>query len=165
VAAVPGEADAATTALTSEATVASADTPVEQKTEASEEGTSASPKDSASSETPAPEASAAAPDSGALEELPEEPKPEYPPFNVELAGSAITAAFGRAQGCRSATDPTGVATVTLTYAPSGKVTRALVSGVFAGTSVGSCISAALRSAVIPPFSGELVTVKRSAEIK
>ena len=88
-----------------------------------------------------------------------------PPFDADVAEAAIRAAFQRAQGCRSASDPTGVATVTLTYAPSGRVTTALVSGIFAGTSAGSCIAAALRSARIQPFTGALVTVKRSAPLE
>jgi hypothetical protein len=85
-------------------------------------------------------------------------------FDVAAAEAAIEAAFRRARECRSASDPKGVATVTLTYAPSGRITTALVSGTFAGTSIGSCVAAALRSARIPPFSGSLVTVKRSANL-
>jgi hypothetical protein len=83
-------------------------------------------------------------------------------FDVAATESAIEAAFERARSCKTANDPKGVATVTLTYAPSGRITTALVSGVFAGTSTGSCIAGVLRSARIPPFSGSLVTVKRSA---
>jgi hypothetical protein len=86
-------------------------------------------------------------------------------FDVAAADAAIDAAFQRARGCRSASDPKGVATVALTYAPSGRTTTALVSGIFAGTSTGSCIAAALRSARIQPFTGTLVTVKRSAKLE
>jgi len=93
------------------------------------------------------------------------PVGDGPAFDEEFASAAIRAAFARAQGCRSGSDPTGLATVTVTYAPSGRVTRTLVDGVFAGTPVGSCIAATLRSATIPVFSGALVTVKRSAEIR
>lgn len=93
------------------------------------------------------------------------PRGDLPVFDAAVADAAIQAAFQRAQGCRGAADPKGVATVTLTYAPSGRVTTALVSGVFAGTSAGSCIAAALRSARIGPFTGALVTVKRSATLE
>jgi hypothetical protein len=86
-------------------------------------------------------------------------------FDAALAEVAIKAAFGRARSCRAAGDPKGVATVTLTYAPSGRVTTALVSGAFAGTSVGSCIAAALRSARVAPFAGAHVTVKRSVTLE
>jgi hypothetical protein len=85
-------------------------------------------------------------------------------FDVAAAEAAIEAAFQRARACRTASDPKGVATVALTYAPSGRITTALVSGVFAGTSTGSCIAAALRSARIPAYSGSRVTVKRSANL-
>jgi hypothetical protein len=92
---------------------------------------------------------------------PAEP-PEMGAFDPSVADAAIGAAFQRARGCRSAGDTKGIASVTLTYAPSGRVTTALVSGTFAGTPVGSCIAAMLRSARIEPFTGALVTVKRSA---
>jgi hypothetical protein len=85
-------------------------------------------------------------------------------FDAAIAEAAIDSAFGRAKSCRTPGAPKGIATVTLTYAPSGRVTTALVSGVFAGTSVGSCIAAALRSARIQPYTGTLVTVKRSAKL-
>jgi hypothetical protein len=85
-------------------------------------------------------------------------------FDAAVAEAAIDSAFGRAKSCRTPGAPKGIATVTLTYAPSGRVTTALVSGVFAGTSVGSCIAAALRSARIQPYTGTLVTVKRSAKL-
>jgi hypothetical protein len=102
--------------------------------------------------------------SGAARGAPLTAPTELAAFDAVVADAAIQAAFQRAQGCRSPGDPRGMATVTLTYAPSGRVTTALVSGVFAGTSIGSCIAAALRSARIPPFTGALVTVKRSATL-
>lgn len=101
----------------------------------------------------------------ALPAGPASSRAEMGPFDPAVAEAAITAAFQRARGCRSATDPKGVATATLTYAPSGRVTTALVSGIFAGTPTGSCIAAALRSARIEPFTGALVTVKRSATLE
>ncbi|MGE0872167.1 MAG: hypothetical protein AB7P03_26650 [Kofleriaceae bacterium] len=47
----------------------------------------------------------------------------------------------------------GTAKVKLTVAPSGKVTKVAVSGAFAGTSVGTCVEAAVRSATFPPWDG------------
>jgi len=113
---------------------------------------------------PAPSVAIAAAAGPALPSPPAEVD-DLPEFDAELASAAIRSAFVRAQSCRSGSDPTGLATVSVTYAPSGRVTRTLVDGTFAGTSTGSCIAATLRSAAIPPFSGALVTVKRSAEIK
>jgi hypothetical protein len=88
-----------------------------------------------------------------------------PPFDAEAASAAIRAAFTRASGCRGPSDPTGEVTVTLTYAPSGRVTTATVGGIFAGTAVGGCIAATLRSARVPAFSGAHLTVKRTALLK
>jgi hypothetical protein len=92
-------------------------------------------------------------------------KEPAPPFDAEAASAAIRAAFTRASGCRGPGDPTGEVTATLTYAPSGRVTRATVDGIFAGTAVGGCIAATLRGARVPAFSGEHLTVKRSALLK
>jgi serine/threonine-protein kinase len=105
-------------------------------------------------------AAASSPAGGAVAAASERGGPA--PFDGAVADAAIKEAFARAQSCRSAGDPKGSATVTLTYAPSGRVTTALVSGSFAGTSIGSCIAAVLRSARIAPFTGALVTIKRTA---
>jgi hypothetical protein len=102
--------------------------------------------------------------SGARSALPTKPA-VMAAFDATVADAAIQSAFQRAEGCRRPGDPKGMATVTLTYAPSGRITTALVSGIFAGTSTGSCIAAALRSARIPPVAGALVTVKRSATLQ
>jgi hypothetical protein len=85
-------------------------------------------------------------------------------FDADAAGAAISAAFARAKGCRGPSDPKGEVTGTLTYAPSGRVTTATVSGIFAGTSVGGCVAATLRGARIAPFSGEHTTVKRTVTL-
>lgn len=93
------------------------------------------------------------------------PAAELPPFDAASASSAIGAALERSARCRSAGEPGGSVTATLTYAPSGRVTSALVSGAFAGTSVGGCIAAELRSARVSAFSGEHVTVKRTIVLR
>jgi hypothetical protein len=92
------------------------------------------------------------------------PAPDGTPFDTAAASAAITAAFGRAAGCRGPNDPTGSVTATLTYAPSGRVTTATVSGAFAGTPVGGCIASFLRGARVPPFSGERLRVRRTTEL-
>jgi hypothetical protein len=110
----------------------------------------------ASPDTPNPTSTPAPPDVASA--------PEGTPFDTAAASAAITAAFGRAAACRGPNDPTGSVTATLTYAPSGRVTTATVSGVFAGTPVGGCIASALRGARVPAFSGERLTVRRTAEL-
>ena len=92
------------------------------------------------------------------------PAPDGTPFDAAAASAAITAAFGRAAACRGPNDAPGSVTATLTYAPSGRVTTATVSGVFAGTPIGGCIASFLRGARVPPFSGERLTVRRTTEL-
>ena len=87
-------------------------------------------------------------------------------FNRGAASSALGAAAGRAAGCRAPTDPSGTARVSVTFAPSGRATKAQVNGPpFAGTPTGGCIAAAFRSASVPPFSGDPVTVSKSVTIR
>ncbi len=95
----------------------------------------------------------------------EEPKKEVAvagDFDAAAARASLGAAAGAAAGCRKADDPSGTARVTITFAPSGRVTSAVVSGPpFAGTATGGCIASAMRSARVPPFSGSPVTVGKT----
>lgn len=87
-------------------------------------------------------------------------------FSTSAASSALGAAAGRASGCKKDGDPSGVARVSVTFAPSGRATRATVNGPpFAGTQTGGCIAAAFRSASVPAFSGDPVTVSKSVTIR
>jgi len=82
-------------------------------------------------------------------------------FDRRAAIAALDAAGQRAATCKPA-DSLGSTRVAVTFAPSGKVTTAMVEGPpFAGTRVGGCIATMLREATIPPFSGDPVTVHRS----
>jgi hypothetical protein len=58
---------------------------------------------------------------------------------------------GKAQGCYKGTQ--GTAMVKLTVGPTGKVTKASVSGSFAGTPEASCVESAVKSASFPPWDG------------
>jgi len=94
--------------------------------------------------------------------------PEAPPagpFSKAAAGTALGAAVNQASACRKPGDPSGTASVTVTFAPSGRVTSATISGPpFAGTPTGGCIAATLRRARVPAFEGEKVTVTKSVVI-
>lgn len=93
-------------------------------------------------------------------------EPEVPKFDADAAAGALESAAGRASSCRQASDPSGVALVTVTFAPSGRVTTANISGPpFVGTATGSCIASTLRSAQIPPFTGSHVTVRKKVTIR
>ncbi len=99
----------------------------------------------------------------------EEPTKEVPlagPFDTGAARSALNAAAGSASGCRQEGDPSGTATVVVTFATSGRVTSATVNGPpFAGTRTGGCIASRMRSARVPPFSGSPITVSKTVTIQ
>lgn len=88
-----------------------------------------------------------------------------PQFSASAASAALREATALASSCRSPSDPTGNATVVVTFAPSGRVTRAAVTGEpYAGTTTGGCIASRFRSARVPAFSGDFVTVKKTVTI-
>jgi hypothetical protein len=88
------------------------------------------------------------------------------PFDKAAATAALTASAGQASACRREGDPSGVASVVVTFAPSGRVTSASISGPpFAGTPTGGCIASTLRNTRIPAFDGERVTVSKTVVIQ
>lgn len=104
-------------------------------------------------------ATAAAPPAAASVESPE-PEPGY--FNRPAAISALNAAAGAISGCAEPDGPRGTGRVSVTFAPTGRVTWANIEGPpFAGTSVGGCIAARFRAASVPPFAGSPITVHKS----
>lgn len=113
---------------------------------------------------------AAKPEAAKPEAAPEPPPPQPaasgPEFDKAAANAALSSAAGAASGCRAPDDPQGTARVSVKFAPSGRVTSALVSGPpFAGTPTGSCIAKAFRGISVPPFSGDPVTVSKSINIR
>ena len=87
-------------------------------------------------------------------------------FDQSAARAALAAATGRALGCKQPDDPAGGATVSVTFAPSGRVTSSKVtSAPFQGTVMGGCIASAFRSASVPPFEGAPVTVTKNVSIR
>jgi len=133
------------------------------------------PRDASPSSLTAPKpASAAEPEPSAESKLePKEraPEPAVPSgpvgdFDPAAAAAALTSGAGQASSCRKEGDPSGVATVVITFAPSGRVTSANVSGPpFAGTATGGCIAAVLRKARVPAFEGDRVTVSKTIVIQ
>ena len=88
------------------------------------------------------------------------------PFDATAARAALVSAAGAASGCRQEGHPAGTATVVVTFAPSGRVTSANISGPpFAGTQTGGCIAGAMRQAKVPAFSGEHVTVSKTVVVQ
>lgn len=88
------------------------------------------------------------------------------PFDRAAAAAALNSGAAQASSCRKEGDPSGVASVVITFAPSGRVTSANISGPpFAGTPTGGCIAAALRKARVPAFEGDRVTVSKTIVIQ
>lgn len=86
-------------------------------------------------------------------------------FDASGAESALQAAAQRASSCRQGDDPTGVARVVVTFAPSGRVTSATISGPpFAGTQTGSCIARTMRGMSLPAFTGDHTTISKTVVI-
>jgi len=104
-----------------------------------------------------------------VKEEPQAPPPSGEPagpFDRAAAAAALTAGATQASACRKDGDPSGVASVVITFAPSGRVTSANVSGPpFAGTPTGGCIAAALRKARVPAFEGDRVTVSKTIVVQ
>lgn len=117
-----------------------------------------------------PETTAATPPpTPAQTEAPKAPPP--PPvesgneFDAGAARAAMNAAASRAMSCKG-DGPAGTASVSVTFAPSGRATSAKVeSGPFSGTPAGGCIATAFRSATVPPFSGSSVTVRKTVSLR
>jgi hypothetical protein len=133
----------------------------------------ASTPSAAAATQPPPEAKPDKPAAEAKEEPSAEPRPAREPsaepagpFDRTAASGALTTSAAQASNCRKDGDPSGVASVVVTFAPSGRVTSANISGPpFAGTATGGCIAAALRKARIPAFEGERVTVSKTVTIQ
>jgi len=90
---------------------------------------------------------------------PAEPGTEFDPA---AARSALASAAAQASACRKDGDPSGTANLTITFAPSGRVTSAQIQGPpFSGTATGGCIASTMRRASVPAFSGDHVTVSKT----
>jgi predicted Zn finger-like uncharacterized protein len=135
--------------------------------------TTAAPRDkpadvAAPAAAPTPEAKPE-PSAPTVKEAPQAPPPSGEPagpFDRAAAAAALTASAAQASACRKDGDPSGVASVVITFAPSGRVTSANISGPpFAGTPTGGCIAAALRKARVPAFEGDRVTVSKTIVIQ
>jgi hypothetical protein len=88
------------------------------------------------------------------------------PFNAQAAKLAIDRIVPRLKGCKQPGEPPGTATVTVTFAPTGRVSNAAVTTQrYAGTRTGTCIAARLREARVSEFTGKPVTVKRGVAVR
>jgi len=86
-------------------------------------------------------------------------------FDKGAAVTALGAAAANAASCKKPDGPTGAGKAAVTFAPSGRATMANITGAFAGTEVGGCVARLFRSARVPPFAGDPVTVSKSFSIE
>jgi hypothetical protein len=110
------------------------------------------------------------PKSTAPARAPASAAPAPPPANIAFDAGATNAALAeaaaRSSGCKKPNDPSGMAVVTITFAPSGRVTSANIAGPpFAGTETGSCIASLMRSVHVPLFTGDFITVKKTIHVE
>ncbi len=106
------------------------------------------------------------PPEGTRDTAPAPPAPPQddplPPFEASSASAALGAAAAAAQSCRAPGTGRFPARVSVTFAPSGRVTTATVDGPqVSGTPTGSCVATKFRSIRVNPFSGPAVTVHKT----
>jgi hypothetical protein len=83
------------------------------------------------------------------------------PFNPQAARSAIgTALTLAAQACGTRGDLHGQGTMTLTYQPDGHVSNVLFAPAFTDATLQACVVGSLRAAVVPPYDGEALEVRK-----
>ncbi len=90
---------------------------------------------------------------------------ELPAFDRGAAAEALGAAAASVGSCKTADGPTGIGRAIVTFSNSGRATNANVSGAYAGTGVGTCITQLFQQARVPAFSGPPVKVAKSFTIE
>jgi serine/threonine-protein kinase len=115
--------------------------------------------------TPAASAAPAAVELEEQEAKPPPPESERQPFSLGAARSALATATSRANACTSPEGPSGSGRAMITFSPAGSVNSVSLPAPFSGTSVGSCISSAFRSARVPAFTGSAVTLPQSFRVQ
>jgi hypothetical protein len=78
-------------------------------------------------------------------------------FDPAAARAAIAGARVGTEACGP--DAVGRIRITVTFAPSGRATRALVDEGLQGTDAGGCVAHLLNRLTVPPFGGEPQTVR------
>jgi hypothetical protein len=119
-----------------------------------------------SPEPRSPEAREVQPARTVIERVSPPPVERAGELDSAAARAVLATAAGAAAGCKQAGDPTGSAEVSVTFAPSGRVAAVRVTGApFQGTRIGGCIAATLRTATVPPFSGDPVVITRDVIVR
>jgi hypothetical protein len=123
-------------------------------------------KVAAAAPAPAPVAAPApAPDDLAVAMAVAVPPPQRE-LDASDAARAVSNAARSAKSCLDEGETRTTMSVSVTFAPSGNVTTAKITGgPFLGTATGSCIARALRSAWVRPFAGDAVVVNTTVRVR
>jgi hypothetical protein len=93
------------------------------------------------------------------------PRPPLQPFNRIAALKVMGKAAEKAIRCRGRGAPAGVARLTVTFEPSGKMSAARIfQAPYAGTPTATCIVAKIGRPEVPPFKGPPETIRVSVEL-
>jgi hypothetical protein len=93
------------------------------------------------------------------------PRAALEPFNRIAALRVLGVAAQKAIRCRGRGAPKGVARLTVTFEPSGKMSSARIfQAPYAGTPTATCIVAKIGQPEVPPFKGPPETIRVSVEL-
>ena len=147
-------APADTAAAPSASAEAPAETSSAKEPETAAKGPAAPAKPKETKEAPAP--THAAPPPAAVSDQ---------PFNMGEAKGKLGAAAASAETCKKPNGPTGTGRVVVTFAPSGAVQSAAITGPpFEGTPTGACVAAHFKAVHVPAFGGSPFAVSKSFTI-
>lgn len=85
-------------------------------------------------------------------------------FDPEEARTAVAGALKAVAACREPGGPSGQTSASITFDATGHVSSVTVGAPFSGTSTGTCIIGALKSAKVTPFSGLPGTVSQPVSL-
>jgi hypothetical protein len=83
------------------------------------------------------------------------PKVRLEPSDIQDGMRALKPRF---QVCYDTFRVPGMVLISMTIAPTGRVSKAIVTGRFANTPTGDCVAAVTRTAVFVPFTGGQLTI-------
>jgi hypothetical protein len=86
-------------------------------------------------------------------------------FDAEAAKRAVLGQLTKVAACKEAGSPVGQTSAAITFAPSGKVSGVTLGAPFAGTSTGTCMSAAFKEVQVAPFTGAPATVSQIVSLR
>lgn len=90
-------------------------------------------------------------EAGYQEKQAEQPKLEKKSLSGDDIKKGMNSVAGKVSACYAGQQ--GSAAVRLTVTPDGQIQKIVVSGVFAGTPVATCVEAAVRGVTFPPWDG------------